>query len=59
MPRGGGWVTRFEVKRSFLEAYEVQQVGSRGHLEYWIPAGDLSAFNEAIVGAIEVTAEFR
>ncbi len=58
-PRGGGWVTRFEVKRSFLEAYEVQQAGSRGHLEYWVPAKDLAAFNEAIVGAIEVTAEFR
>lgn len=58
-PRGGGWVTRFEVKRSFLEAYEIQQVGSRGHLEYWIPADNLVAFNEAIVGAIEVTAEFR
>jgi hypothetical protein len=58
-PRGGGWVTRFEVKRAFLEAYEVQQVGSRGHLEYWIPAGALAAFNDAIVGVIEVTAEFR
>ncbi|MDX2237968.1 MAG: hypothetical protein NW203_10430 [Hyphomonadaceae bacterium] len=58
-PRGGGWVTKVKVKRSFLEAYEVQKVGSRGHLEYWIPADDLAAFNEAIVGAIEVTAEFR
>ena len=58
-PRGGGWVTRFQVKRSFLEGYEVQQVGSRGHLEYWMPADDLKAFNDAIVGAIEVTAEFR
>ena len=58
-PRGGGWVTRFEVKRSFLEAYDVKQVGSRQHLEYWIPAGDLAAFNEAIIGRIEVTAEFR
>ena len=58
-PRGGGWVTRFEVKRSFLAAYEVQQVGARGHLEYWIPADDLSAFNDAIVGGIKVTAEFH
>ena len=58
-PRGGGWVTRFEVRRSFLEAYEVQQVGGRTHLEYWIPAGDLGAFNDAIVGQIKVTAEFR
>lgn len=58
-PRGGGWVTRFEVRRAFLETYEVQQVGGRTHLEYWIPAGDLAAFNDAIVGEIKVTAEFR
>ncbi len=58
-PRGGGWVTRFEVKRSFLDAYEVQQAGARTHLEYWIPADDLGAFNDAIVGEITVTAEFH
>ena len=58
-PRGGGWVTKFQVRRAFLDSYEVQQVGSRAHLEYWIPAGQLEAFNEAIVGKIEVIAEFR
>jgi len=34
------------------------KVGGREHLEYWIPAEDLPAFNEAIVGPIEVVAEF-
>lgn len=58
-PRGGGWVTRFDVQRSFLDAYEVKQVGDRTHLEYWIPAEDLAALNNAIVGVIRVTAEFR
>jgi hypothetical protein len=58
-PRGGGWVTRFDVKRSFLDAYAVQKVGGRAHLEYWIPATDLDALNDAIVGEIKVTAEFR
>lgn len=58
-PRGGGWVTRFEVQRAFLDAYEVQQVGTRTHLEYWIPADHLAAFNKAIVGKIQVTAAFR
>jgi hypothetical protein len=58
-PRGGGWVTRFEVKRSFLAIYEKKQVGGRDHQEYWIPAEELNAFNDAIVGKIEVTAEFR
>lgn len=59
VPLGGGWVTRFEVKRSFLDAYEAQQVGAGTHLEYWIPADDLGAFNDAIVGEIQVTAEFH
>jgi hypothetical protein len=29
------------------------------HLEYWIPAGELAAFNDAIIGEIEVIAEFH
>ena len=56
---GSGYVTRFEVRRSFLENYTVQNVGGSAHLEYWISAEELIAFNEAIVGEIEVVAEFR
>ncbi len=57
-PRGGGYVTRFQVRAEFLAGYEVKQAGGQEHLEYWIPAEDLPAFNEAIVGQIEVIAEF-
>jgi hypothetical protein len=53
-----GLVTRFAVKKSFLDRYEVQTVGSSLHQEYWIPAEDLPAFNRNIVGRIEVIAEF-
>jgi hypothetical protein len=56
---GSGYVTRFEVLTAFLSGYAVQQVGGRTILEYWIPAEDLDAFNEAIVGKIEVVAEFH
>ena len=56
---GAGYVTRFQVRRSFLLNYKVHQAGGRQHLEYWIPAEDLPAFNNAIVGLIEVTAEFQ
>src|SRR5262249_9217247 len=56
---GAGFVTRFRVRFDFLASYEVQQAGGRRHLEYWIPAEDLPAFNAAIVGEIEVVAEFR
>ncbi len=55
---GSGFVTRFQVQRSFLERYDVQTAGGSSHQEYWIPAGELSGFNEAIVGEIEVIAEF-
>ena len=55
---GKGYVTRFRVARSFLDRYEIQEAGGRTHLEYWIPAEDLPAFNSALVGEIEVIAEF-
>ncbi|TIV94266.1 MAG: ADP-ribosylation/crystallin J1 [Mesorhizobium sp.] len=55
---GSGFVTRFDVLKSFLNSYRVEHAGSKAHLEYWIPAEDLHAFNEAIVGKIEVTAAF-
>ncbi|HYW16739.1 MAG TPA: hypothetical protein VE891_11395 [Allosphingosinicella sp.] len=56
---GAGFVTRFEVLKSFLDSYEVQDAGGRAHREYWIPAEELDSFNAAIVGKIEVVREFR
>jgi hypothetical protein len=56
---GAGYVTRFEVLRSFLERYEVHQADGKTILEYWIPAEDLAALNGSIVGRIEVTAEYH
>ena len=55
---GTGFVTRFQVKRSFIDRYDVQEAGGHAHLEYWIPAEDLPAFNAAIVGPIEVIRSF-
>ena len=55
---GAGYVTRFEVRKDYLDNYEVQLAGGRAHQEYWIPAEDMDAFNAAIVGEIEVVAEF-
>jgi hypothetical protein len=56
---GAGYVTRFAVRASFLAAYPIQAAGGVEHLEYWIPAEDLPAFNAALVGSIEVVAEFH
>src|SRR5262245_20717497 len=55
---GGGYVTRFRIKRSFLDRYSVQDAGGQQHREYWIPAEDLPAFNAALVGEIEIVATF-
>ena len=55
---GAGFVTRSAVRADFLERFAPQQVGGADHVEYWIPAEDLSAFNDAIVGDIEVTQSF-
>ncbi|MBI4748535.1 MAG: hypothetical protein HY774_08590 [Acidobacteria bacterium] len=56
---GVGFVTRFEVKASFMKRYPPQQVGAAHHTEWWIPAEDLEALNENLVGEIEVIREFR
>jgi len=55
---GSGFVTRFKVRREYLDRYEVQKAGGRAHREYWIPAEEMDAFNGAIVGPIEVVRRF-
>ena len=56
---GAGFVTRFEIRREFIERYQPQEAGGRNLREYWIPAEELESFNAAIVGKIEVVREFR
>jgi hypothetical protein len=56
---GSGYVMRFEVRKFFLDNYQVHQVGGQSILEYWIPAEDLPALNASIVGLIEVIAEYH
>ncbi len=53
-----GFVTRFQVRTAFLARYQPKQVGAAAHMEYWVPAEELAEFNDAIVGPIEVVAEF-
>jgi hypothetical protein len=54
-----GYVTRFAVRKAYLDRFEIQQVGGALHTEYWIPAGELDAFNASIVGLIQAVHEFR
>ena len=56
---GFGCVTSFEVLKSFADRYPMQKVGGKAHMEWWIPAEDLETLNDAIVGLIEVVAEYQ
>jgi hypothetical protein len=56
---GVGYVTRFQVRKSFMDRYEVHQAGGKTILEYWVPAEDLDDLNKNIVGKIEVVAGYR
>lgn len=58
-PAGVGYVTRFRVSQEYISSYDVQTVGGSAHLEYWIPAEDLDAFNANIIGLIEIIHEYR
>jgi hypothetical protein len=53
-----GYVTRFEVRKAFLDNFDIHVVGGSMHQEYWIPAEALGEFNGSIIGKIEVTAKF-
>ncbi len=56
---GVGYVTRFRVKKEFMDNYTVEQVGDSHHTEWWIPAEKLEKLNDNIVGVIEVIGEYR
>lgn len=55
---GVGYVTRFRVRKAFMDRYEVRQVGTTHQTEWWVPAEELEALNENIVGEIEVMGEY-
>ena len=46
---GVGFVTRFDVRKDFLDRYDVHQVGGQTILEYWIRSEDLAELNRNIV----------
>ena len=56
---GVGYVTRFKVRRAFMDRYPLEKVGGQEHTEWWVPAEELDALNDNIVGLIEVIREYR
>src|ERR1044071_1847156 len=55
---GAGYVTRFDVRTSFMNEFEIHCVGAAHHTEWWIPAERLDELNANIVGLIELVASF-
>jgi len=55
---GSGFVTKFAVKTSYINKFEIQNVGGEIHNELWVPADELEEFNNNIIGQIEVTKKF-
>ena len=56
---GAGYVVRFAVDTAYLTQFAAQNVGDAQHNELWVPAEQLTGFNQHIDGRIEVIAEFR
>ena len=56
---GSGYVTRFNVRTSYLQKFNVENVGGDIHNELWVPAEELEEFNSNIVGLIKVTQTFQ
>ena len=54
-----GYVMSFAVSRECADRYEIRSVGGEEHQELWVPAEELSEFNDAILGSIEIVAEYR
>ena len=54
-----GYVTRLRIREKSLDGCEVHQVSGRECREYRIPASDCDAFNDDIVGTVDVIYEFQ
>jgi hypothetical protein len=53
-----GYVTLFAVPTSYLAEFKRHTVGSSAHVEYWIPAEQLSEFNSSIQELINVESAY-
>lgn len=49
-----GFVTAFEIDKTYIERFEIQNVGGEHHNELWIPAEELENFNQNIQKPIQI-----
>ncbi len=52
---GSGYVTKFEVKTSYLNTFNVEEAGWKVHMEHWTLLEELAEFCDAIVGNSDFT----
>ncbi len=57
-PDNVGYVTQFEVSDKIAQKYPVEIAGGKDHAELWVPAEELEAFNDEILGKIEIVAKY-
>ncbi len=55
---GSGFVTKFAVRKDYIQQFEIQNVGGQIHEELWVPSEELEEFNNNIIGTIKVTKQF-
>lgn len=53
-----GIVTRFAIQEDHFLQYKMENVGGEIHNELWVPAEMLPAFNQNIIGRIEIVNVF-
>ncbi len=53
-----GYVLSFDLSADFVACYPVQSVGGELHNELWVPAAELEAFNDQIIGEIKLVSSF-
>ncbi|MDP3803894.1 hypothetical protein [Brevundimonas sp.] len=58
-PSGVGHVVAFDLPAEAIERWPVQVAGGRVHEELWVPADELQAFNQMIVGPIRRISSYR
>jgi hypothetical protein len=51
---GAGFVTAFEISDQYFKQFPIQTVGLDYHQELWVPAEQLSVFNDEIVNGIRI-----
>jgi hypothetical protein len=54
-----GVVVRFGIDDAYAMRFQAQNVGGHDCQELWVPAEQLDEFNQHVIGAIDVVAEYR